>query len=260
MPSPSSRRPPLASVLAALLPILLVAGLYLGGHPEDLPRFMRQAFVKNGQGGVVDEAIARIARDYYRPIPPEHLTNASISGMVASLRDRFSHYLAPSEYREFNSPPHFAGIGVVVDPGKRGLLIGRVFDSSPASRAALKPGDLIVGVSGKSLLGVNADAATALIKGKPGTDVVLQIEAGTPPHRKTPHGQADPRDGLRAGRRVGLQDGRRSQARRGRAGHVQRRGARRSARSRRTSSCTAARGASSSTCAPTAAVSSRRHS
>src|SRR5277367_3111415 len=160
MPSSSSRRPPLASLLAALLPILLVAGLYLGGHPEDLPRFLRQAFVKNGQSGVVDEAIDRIAHDYYRPIPVGRLTNASISGLVASLGDRFSHYLTPSEFREFNSPPHFAGIGVVVDPGKRGLLIGRVFDSSPASRAGLKPGELIVGVGGKSLSGLNAEAAT----------------------------------------------------------------------------------------------------
>ena len=98
--------------------------------------------------GVVDEAIERIAHDYYRPIPTSKLSNASVSGVVASLGDRFSHYLTPSEFREFNSPPHFAGIGVVVEPGKRGLLIARVFDSSPASRGGLKPGELIVGVGG----------------------------------------------------------------------------------------------------------------
>jgi carboxyl-terminal processing protease len=185
MPSSPSRRPPLASVLAALLPILLVAGLYLGGHPEDLPGFVRRALVKNDQGGVVEEAIGRISRDYYRPIPESKLTNASISGVVASLGDRFSHYLTPFEYREFNSPPHFAGIGVVVTPGKRGLLIGRVFDSSPASRAELKPGDLIVGVGSRNLAGMDAEAATALIKGLPGTDVTLRVETGKAPHRGT---------------------------------------------------------------------------
>ena len=36
--------------------------------------------------------------------------------MVASLGDRFSHYLTPSECREFDAPPHFAGIGVEVGP------------------------------------------------------------------------------------------------------------------------------------------------
>ncbi len=167
-------------MLAVLLPILLAAGVYLGGHPEDLPTFMRRAFVKSAQGNVVNEAIDRIAHDYYRPIPSSKLTNASIAGVVSSLGDRFSHYLTPFEYREFNSPPHFAGIGVVVDPEKRGLLIGRVFDSSPASRARLKPGELIVGVGGKPLRGLNAEAATALIKGPPGTDVSLQIESGHP--------------------------------------------------------------------------------
>jgi carboxyl-terminal processing protease len=96
---------------------------------------------------------------------------------VASLGDRFSHYLTPSEYQEFNSPPHFAGIGVVVDTQHRGLLIARVFDASPASRAGLKAGELIVGVNGRRLLGLSADASTALIKGPPGTDVTLQVQS-----------------------------------------------------------------------------------
>jgi carboxyl-terminal processing protease len=182
MGSRSSRRPALASVLAALLPILLVAGLYLGGHPEDLPGFLRSAFVKS-DGGVVNEAIDRVAHDYYRPIPTAKLDNASVSGVVASLGDRFSHYLTPAEYKEFNAPPHFAGIGVVVDPGKTGLLIGRVFDHTPASRAGLKPGELIVAAAGRHLAGLSAEAATALIRGKPGTDVVLQIESGKGAHR-----------------------------------------------------------------------------
>lgn len=172
-------------MLAALLPILLAAGLYLGGHPEDLPGFLRRAFVKGGQTGVVSEAIDQVASDYYRPIPKNQLTNASLAGIVASLHDRFSHYLTPSEYREFNSPPHFAGIGVVVDPQKRGLLIGRIFDASPAKRAGLKPGELIVGVGGRSLAGLDAERSTALIKGPPGTDVTLQIESGAPSHRRT---------------------------------------------------------------------------
>ncbi len=96
------------------LPVLLVVGLWLGGHPEDLPGFLRNAFVADRQTRVVDEAIQRIAADYYRPISARKLSDASIAGVVASLDDRFSHYLTPSEYREFVSPPHFTGIGVSV--------------------------------------------------------------------------------------------------------------------------------------------------
>jgi carboxyl-terminal processing protease len=176
------RRHPLDVLLALLLPILLVAGLWLGGHPEHLPGFLRSTFVADHQTRVVDEAIQRIVHDYYRPIPTSQLSNASISGVVASLGDRFSHYLSPSEYREFNAPPHFTGIGVSVEPNRRGLLIARVFDSSPAARAGLKAGELIVGVDGRNLTGLSSDSATALIKGVPGTDVALKVESPAPSH------------------------------------------------------------------------------
>jgi carboxyl-terminal processing protease len=185
MAPPRSRKDPLTAILGVLLPILLVGGLWLVGHPEHLPEFLRRAFVADHQTRVVDEAIQRVAQDYYRPIPTGKLSSASISGLVSSLSDRFSHYLTPTEYREFNSPPHFAGIGVSVNSEHRGLLIVRVFDSSPAARAGLKQGDLIVAVGPHKLLGLSSDAATALIKGSPGTDVQLTIESGPKGHRRT---------------------------------------------------------------------------
>ena len=172
----SSRRQPLIVVLAVLLPILLVLGVWLGGHPEDLPKFARgSTFEANHQTQVVDEALSRIASDYYRPIPKSQLANTSIAGAVASLDDRFSHYLSPKEYREFNEPPSFTGIGVVVSPEHRGLAIARVFDTSPAKRAGLQAGEVIVAVNGRKLAGLSADAATSLIKGPPGTEVALGI-------------------------------------------------------------------------------------
>jgi carboxyl-terminal processing protease len=185
-----SPRQPLTTVLALLLPVLLLAGLWLGGHPEDLPSFLRSAFVSSPETQVVDEAIERISDDYYRRIPASKLEGASIGGLVASLGDRFSHYLSPSEFREFSAPPHFTGIGVSVNPlvaANHGLLIERVFNSSPAARAGLKTGDLIVAVDGRKLRRLSADAATALIKGLPGTNVQLGIE---PPPAARSHRQA----------------------------------------------------------------------
>lgn len=186
---PSSRRLSLTAVLAVLLPILLLAGLWLGGHPEQLPDFLRSAFVVDHQTRVVDEAIQRINRDYYRRVGTGPLADASITGVVASLGDRFSHYLTPSEFREFNSPPHFAGIGVQVNadrPGqvvlRGGLVIAHVFDASPAARTGLKAGEVIVAVDGRKLAGLSDNAAVALIKGPPGTDVTLAIETPQSAH------------------------------------------------------------------------------
>jgi carboxyl-terminal processing protease len=177
---PTRTRHPATIVMAVLLPVLLVVGLWLGGHPDDLPGFVRNAFVADQQTRAVDEAIQRIVRDYYRPIPASKLSDASIAGAVSSLDDRFSHYLSPSEYKEFNAPPHFTGIGVAIgEPDPRGLPIAHVFDSSPAARAGLKSGELIVAVNGRSLRGVSQNTAVEMIKGVPGTDVKLGIEPGT---------------------------------------------------------------------------------
>ena len=57
----------------------------------------------------------------------------------------------------------------------RGLAIARVFDTSPAKRAGLQAGEVIVAVNGRKLAGLSADASTSLIKGPPGTEVALGI-------------------------------------------------------------------------------------
>jgi carboxyl-terminal processing protease len=159
-----------------MLPVLLVVGVWWGGHPEDLPALARSSLVAHGATRVVDEAIERIAGDYYRPVPTSSLANASVAGAVASLQDRFSHYLSPKEFHDFDEPPSFTGIGVEVQPSKQGLEIARVFNSSPALRAGLKAGESIVAVNGRSIAGVSPDRSRALIVGPPGTDVALSIE------------------------------------------------------------------------------------
>ncbi len=159
-----------------LLLALVAAGIWWGGHPEDLPGFMQRTFVANRGTRVVDEALARIHREYYRPIGEAQLSNASISGAVASLDDPFSHYLTAKELSEFDHPGSFSGIGVEVNPDPRGLQIVQVFNSSPAARAGLKPEDLIVAVNGRGLAGLPEDDATSLIKGAPDTDVTLRVE------------------------------------------------------------------------------------
>lgn len=172
----SSRRR-LTYVLIAMLPVLLVVGVWWGGHPEDLPGFARSSLVAHADTRVVDEAIERISSDYYRPVGSSSLANASVAGAVASLHDRFSHYLSPKEFHDFDEPPSFTGIGVEVQPARQGLEIARVFNSSPASRAGLKAGETIVAVDGRSIAGMAPDRSRALIVGPPGTDVTLSLQA-----------------------------------------------------------------------------------
>jgi carboxyl-terminal processing protease len=166
------------AALAVLLPVLLlVLGIWLGGHPSKLPSFLRNTFVADHETQVVDEAIERVSHDYYRPVSKSSLASSSIAGMISSLHDPYSTYLSPKEFTSFDQPASFAGIGVSVDPKTAGLEVVRVFNSSPAQRSGLKTGELIVAVNSRSLRGVPADTSTALIKGPPGTDVRLTVKS-----------------------------------------------------------------------------------
>jgi carboxyl-terminal processing protease len=180
------KRNHLLAVLALLLPVLLIVGLWLGGHPSKLPGFVRDIFVANHETQAVGEAIERVSHDYYRPVPKSSLASSSIAGMIGSLHDPYSTYLSPKEFKGFDQPASFAGIGVSVDPKPTGLEVVRVFDSTPAQRAGVKVGDLIVAVNGRSLRKVPPNTSVALIKGPPGTDVRLEIKPrGAPPRTVT---------------------------------------------------------------------------
>jgi carboxyl-terminal processing protease len=172
------------AVLAATVLVLVVAGVWWGGHPEDLPGFMRRTLVADHQTRVVNEALDRMVHDYYRPLSEGQLSNASIAGAVASLGDRFSHYLTPAEYRAFDAPASFSGIGVDVYPDPRGLRIVHVFNGSPAARAGLVAEEVIVAVDGRSLAGLSEGAASGLIKGPSDTAVTLRVQSPGGPHRR----------------------------------------------------------------------------
>jgi carboxyl-terminal processing protease len=151
-------------------------GLWLGGHPENLPGPLRDAFVESDRATQA-ELIDTIEDNYYKPVSEPKLKQASLKGIVASLNDPFSHYLSPAEREAFEESVSgsFEGVGMTVEEDRRGLRVLNVFERSPAKESGIRKGDLIVGVNGRSLAGVNSELATARIKGKAGTRVRLQV-------------------------------------------------------------------------------------
>jgi carboxyl-terminal processing protease len=170
------RRPAaLIALTVALALALLALGLWFGGHPEDLPGFLRSAFVADEQTKVLDEAISTVSKDYYRPVKTQALVSSSIGGMVSSLHDPYSVYLPPSSFKTFDAPETFTGIGVSVQPDKEGLRIVAVFNGSPADHARLQGGEIITQADGHSLTGISLRKAIPLIEGPPGTQVKLRL-------------------------------------------------------------------------------------
>ncbi|MGA2470073.1 MAG: S41 family peptidase [Solirubrobacteraceae bacterium] len=166
------------TVLAAML--LLVGGIWWGGHPADLPPFLRNAFVANPHGTTLDQAIADIEHDYFRPLNQTKLTNAAIAGAVASLNDPYATYDTPHEFDDFATPPpKISGIGVEVRLAARRLLVEDVIPHSPAQRGGVEAGDIILAVNGHALTGRSLLYATSVIRGKAGSVVRVLIERGS---------------------------------------------------------------------------------
>src|SRR3954451_22596682 len=179
-PRPARRRLAPGPLLAVLVPLLLVAGIWLGGHPGTLPGPVRNLLVSDSQGRLYDEALDVIARDYYRPVDRDALLNTSIGAAVKSLNDRFSNYFDPKSYKSFQEATNgaFEGVGMNVEQADEGLRVLTVFDGSRAKKAGIRPGDLITRVNGRSIQGKSSNAATALIKGPAGSPVTLTVSSG----------------------------------------------------------------------------------
>jgi carboxyl-terminal processing protease len=134
---------------------------------------------------LTSQATQVIRDDYFKPVKTSVLNKASVDGIVRELRkrydDRFSHYLDPHQLRQFESltSGRFSGVGLTVTGVKRGLRVASVLPRTPAQRAAIKEGDLITAVDGRSLAGVPTEVATARIKGPPGTPVELRVVSGS---------------------------------------------------------------------------------
>jgi carboxyl-terminal processing protease len=165
---------------AACAIVLLAVGLYLGGHPGWMPSGLRGAFVGSSEGDYIQHILDLVKRDYYRPVSVSKLANAGLVGAVASLDDPYSHYYTPATYRSFAqiTNPTDDGIGIEVLPDPRGLLVAEAFPGSPAARAGLEHGDLIVAVGSTSLAGRSATFAARLIQGRPGTHVTITVMQG----------------------------------------------------------------------------------
>lgn len=163
--------------IAALCALVaLVAGLWLGGHPESLPGPVRDAFVQEDRA-VRAEVIDSIKDNFYKPVDEAKLDDASLKGIVESLDDPYSNYLTPREWKQLDESisGQFEGVGMNVEQDRRGLKVLRVFDGSPAERARIRRGDFILGVNGRSIAGVNSEVATSRIKGPAGTSVELRV-------------------------------------------------------------------------------------
>jgi carboxyl-terminal processing protease len=114
-------------------------------------------------------------------IDHQKMTYAAIEALVASLGDTgHSRFLTPEEVQQEHQQlsGNFVGIGVFLqaDPTGQYFQISATIPDSPAEKASLKPGDVIIAVNGKSVKGNSLDQLHDLITGPEGTSLTLTIQ------------------------------------------------------------------------------------
>ena len=176
-----ARLPSLKVVLILLVPCMLVLGIWLGAHPRFLPGPVADALAGDEDRRVTLDALDTIHDKYYRSVDRGALSDAAIAGAVSDLDDRFSAYFSPQEYGQFQESLDnaFSGVGTAVRGVKDGLRIQTVYPGSPAEKAGLRVGDVVIAAGNRTLAGLSDDKAIALVKGPEGTPVTLTIRRGT---------------------------------------------------------------------------------
>ncbi|HUB13830.1 MAG TPA: S41 family peptidase [Acetobacteraceae bacterium] len=123
------------------------------------------------------QVLERVRADYVDPVKTSALIHYALDGMLSGL-DPHSGYMDPQEWHEMQleTEGHFGGLGMTVT-GEGGLLkVIAPIDGTPAARAGIKPGDLIVSVNGKTVEGLTLEQAVDELRGPPDTQVELTIK------------------------------------------------------------------------------------
>lgn len=130
--------------------------------------------------GLFYEVLERVNRDYYdkSKIDTDKVLQGAISGMLESLGDPYTSFFPPKQNTDFKTQlaGEFSGIGAELglNPENRVMVISPL-DESPAQKAGVKAGDLVLSVDGKDTYGWTLAQAVEHIRGPKGSDVKLSI-------------------------------------------------------------------------------------
>lgn len=112
-------------------------------------------------------------------LPDERLYELAARGLVHELNDPYADVLSPEQRASFDRNSignRYAGTGMTIRSHRGKVTAFRVFPTSPAYRAGLRPGDRIVQVGETSVVGWESDSVTTLLLGTPDTDVRVTVE------------------------------------------------------------------------------------
>ncbi len=114
---------------------------------------------------------------YVDPIEPGKLVKTGVDAMLEDL-DPYTNYITESDVEdyEFMTTGKYGGIGANMHRKGDDIFIGDVYENSPAQKAGLHPGDIVLSVDNQSVKGKSIDDLSLLLKGSPGTQLTLTVK------------------------------------------------------------------------------------
>ncbi len=122
------------------------------------------------------DIFTRIKLNYVEEVSDEQLLEYAVEGMLSGL-DPHSVYLKEERFEQLNegTTGAFSGLGMEVVMEEGFVKVVAPIDDTPAAKAGIKTGDLIIRMDGKTVSGLNLNEATEVMRGAPGTSITLTI-------------------------------------------------------------------------------------
>jgi carboxyl-terminal processing protease len=182
-----------------VLAVVLVSGAFLTGFstsklvfaPKPQAAITQSANTKDGTPAEFAQDMPvfweawRLVHDnfYQQPIDQQKMTYGAVSGMVEALGDEHTAFVDPerAKYLATQLSGSFEGIGATVEMVNGRLTIIAPIKGTPAEKAGLQAGDVILQVDDTLIQNMDVMEAISIIRGPKGTNVNLKIQRGTQP-------------------------------------------------------------------------------
>ncbi len=164
-----------------LVSAIAITGFYLNATPQQAdtaaPPSKEASSSPALDSQMFDRILERIKEDYVEPVTDDKLLAGALNGMLAAL-DPHSAYLDPKSYKEMmeQTKGEYGGLGMEVTMENGLVKIISPIDDTPAQKAGLQAGDLIIAIDKKPITGMTLLEAVELLRGKPGAKVRLHIK------------------------------------------------------------------------------------
>lgn len=122
-----------------------------------------------------------LKRTYMGELDEEKMIDGALAGFVNGVGDDYTSFMNAQEMETMNqmTDSSFEGIGVEIEPFETFIRVVSPIDDSPAKKAGIQAGDVIIGVNGEDTSGKNTTEMAKLIRGEKGTSVTIKIRRGT---------------------------------------------------------------------------------